>query len=91
MRERFNLYDEYFTVRTNYIYKDGEDFQEKLINEKSYFKKSVIENIGIGWDSEVEVYFIAAKGVALDAYINLESAEKANEILDVFTKWWLGI
>lgn len=75
--------------RTNYWYKDGEDFKEKLINDKSYFKKAAIENIGIAWSNDDEVYFIAIKGVALDFYINVESAEKGNEVLDIFIKWWL--
>lgn len=86
-----SFFDSYFTVRTNYTYKDGETFTEKLINEKSFFKKSAIENIGIGWDAGVEIYFIAVKGVSLDAYINLISAEVAEEMLDVFTKWWLEL
>lgn len=83
------LCENVFIGRTNYWYKDGEDFKEKLINDKTYIKKTSIENIGVGWDTEDEAYFIAVKGIAIDFYINVESAEKGNEVLDIFIKWWL--
>lgn len=80
---------EWFTVRANYKYGWDGDISDRLVNAKTVFKRSAITSIGIAWDDEGLVYYISFKGAGIDKYINLESAEKANELLEVFTEWWL--
>lgn len=88
--------DEMFLItRTQYRYEtlvieDDElsGYKLQTTNEKSYLKKSSIEQIGVGYDNEMEVYFIAITYGSKNSFINVESAEKGNELLNQLIEWW---
>jgi hypothetical protein len=88
--------DEKFLIgRTVYRYetpidKDDEKkgYKEELINEKSYTAKDKIVQIGVAYDGEEDVYFVAVEKINKTMFFNVESAEKGNELLNQLIEWW---
>lgn len=92
------LYDDYMVTRTQYTFEEPkiEDdelsgYKTSLVNEKAFVKKSMIFRIGVGYSSSTETYYIGFTGIGNDAdsWINVESAEKGNEVLNILKEWWL--
>lgn len=91
------LEDKALVTRTNYVFDEAVEVEgvvveylEGKINEKCYIKKDFISRIGIAYDDVELVYFIAIFCDGSQTTINVESADKGNEVLKVLVYWWLG-
>lgn len=91
------LEDKALVTRTNYAYDEAimvddvvTEYVECKINEKCYLKKDFISRIAIAYDDVDLVYFIAIFCDGGQTTINVESADKGNEVLKTLVNWWLG-
>lgn len=91
------LNDNHLITRTNYQYHgpvDDDDetigTRDHMVNEKSFIKKDDISMIGIGYDNDQETYFLSIISQNNKTWINLESPEQANEVIDTLIKWQLN-
>lgn len=88
--------DETFLItRTVYKYEtpiiendEMSGYKINLANEKNYMLKSMINAIGVGYDNDMDVYFLSFCVAGINSYINVESAEKGNELLNQLIEWW---
>lgn len=91
------LEDKALVTRTNYVFEEAVEVEgvvveylEAKINEKCFIKKDFISRIAIAYDDRDLVYFIAIFCDGNQTTINVESADKGNEVLKTLVNWWLG-
>lgn len=91
------LEDKCLITRTNYTFEEAVevdgvvvDWEEGRINEKCYIKKDSISKIAVAYDDRAMVYFIAIFSDGVQTTINVEGADKGNEVLKTLVDWWLG-
>lgn len=90
------LYDTHLVSRAYYIYEepiveddDKSGYKTSICNEKTVIRKSSIDKMGVGYDSKSDCYFFGFTTNGNHDWINVESAEKANEALNILKDWWL--
>lgn len=94
---KFILEEDTLTVRQYYEYNgfiDKEDKslgrEDKIINEKAVFKKDAFHAFGCAYSNEMGCYYVTMQGnTGLDNFSNVETADKANELLSILVDWWL--
>ncbi len=86
---------EFLITRTSYTYEEPKIEEDELsgykygfMNEKSYQKKEMISSIGVGYDNDNSVYFVSVCVAGVNSFINVESAENGNELLNQLVEWW---
>lgn len=89
------LDDDFLITRTYYTYESPkiEDdelsgYKNELMNEKCFMKKAMISSIGVGYDNDNAVYYVSMCVAGVNSFINVESAEKGNELLNTLIEWW---